>query len=472
MLFHSMQFMLFLPVVFALYWALADNRFMRHLLLFIASFTFYMAWNPAPAVLILYLATCDWFLARWLFDANSDKRRKLFVTISIVNNLSVLGVFKYADWITKSVVDGAALFGVELIYKPIGLVLPVGLSFVVFQTLSYTIDVYRGDMRPKHSWMEVTLYIAFFPQIVAGPIVRAVDFLPQLAKRPTLTEAEGSRAMFRIATGMFKKLVIADLLAANLVGRVFDAPQNYSGGEVAMAVLAYTIQIYYDFSAYSDIAIGVAALFGFTLKENFDKPYLSVNLFEFWRRWHMSLGTWLRDYLYIPLGGNRSSRPRVLINLWITMILGGVWHGADWRFVAWGAVHGVVLMFNRMLWWKFGRPPKVRPLWRDITTGLLTFIVVMQARIVFRAPDISMSWLVFKEQFKAFGPSPNLTPLVTGVLAVAVLGHLMPHRWYDKLVDAFSALPIPLRALALMGLALAIKQVSNFEVQPFIYFQF
>jgi alginate O-acetyltransferase complex protein AlgI len=290
---------------------------------------------------------------------------------------------------------------------------------------------------------------------------------------PTLGENTGARALFRIATGLFKKLVIADLLAANIVDRVFADPGNYTGIEVVAAVFSYTAQIYYDFSAYSDIAIGCAALFGFTLKENFDKPYLSVNLFEFWRRWHMSLGSWLRDYLYFPLGGSRGSKARTAWNLMVTMVLGGIWHGANWGMFIWGAVHGVVLVCNRILWWTFGKPDPNRPLWAKLPAGFATFLVVMEARIVFRAPDMAQSTAVFLAQFKTGSfATPNLTPMVLGVMAAATLGHLMSHRMYDRMVDAFIKIPVPARALAMIALALAIKEVANFEVQPFIYFQF
>jgi D-alanyl-lipoteichoic acid acyltransferase DltB (MBOAT superfamily) len=496
--------MLFLPVVFAVYWAVAEHSKVRQWLLLLASFTFYMAWNPAPVVLILYLASCDFFIARFIEKAETRRGKKTWVIVSIVNSLSLLGVFKYADWITRSVVDGAAMFGVELVYKPLGLVLPVGLSFVAFQTLSYSIDVYKGEIPARKSWLELTLFISFFPQIVAGPIVRAADFLPQLDVRPTLDDKQGARAIFRIATGMFKKLVIADLLAANIVDRVFTQPDNYTGIEVAAAVFSYTAQIYYDFSAYSDIAIGCAALFGFHIKENFDKPYLSPNVFEFWRRWHTSLGTWLRDYLYFPLGGSRCSRWRTCWNLMVTMVLGGVWHGADWRFVVWGFVHGIVMCVHRWIWWIFGKPPPTRErnkLW-VLLNILFTFTIVMEARIVFRSPDIANSWDMFVGQFRAprfelldypafdWGGvdaiwsslnayaevtsqlAPNLTPLVLTVMVAATAGHLMSHKMYDRMIDLFCRTPVVVRALLLIGLSLVIKEIAAFEVQPFIYFQF
>jgi alginate O-acetyltransferase complex protein AlgI len=293
-------------------------------------------------------------------------------------------------------------------------------------------------------------------------------------ERPTLDDARGARALFRIATGMFKKLVIADFLSANIVDRVFADPGNYSGLEVTTAVFAYTIQIYYDFSAYSDIAIGTAMLFGYVLKENFDKPYLSPNLFEFWRRWHKSLGSWLRDYLYIPLGGNRGSKARTLLNLMITQLLGGIWHGADWRFVVWGVVHGFGLAFTRIWWWVFGRAKDPGVVHTVICT-LLTFLVVVECRIVFRAQDIGHAKVVFLEQFKSgwtLSSSPNLTSGLGLVLLAAVAGHFLTHKIYDRFVAGFVRIPVPVRALLLVALALSIKEIASFEVQPFIYFKF
>ena len=474
MLFHSLQFLLFLPVVFALYWAVADRTTLRKVLLVVASLIFYMAWNPAPVVLLLWLTLVDWGVGRWLRRTEGRTARKAILSLSVVNNLGLLFLFKYADWITQSVVDAAALLDVQLVYRPLGLILPVGLSFIVFQGMSYTIDVYSRELSTRESWLDVAVFMTFFPHVVAGPIVRASDFLPQVDDKPTLDDARGARALVRIATGMFKKLVIADFLAANIVDRVFADPGNYTGLEVTTAVFAYTLQIYYDFSAYSDIAIGTAALFGFVLKENFDKPYLSPNLFEFWRRWHMSLGSWLRDYLYIPLGGNRGSKTRTLVNLMITMILGGVWHGADWRFVVWGLSHGIGLSLTRIWWWTFGKVKQ--PTWlHTAVCTLITFVIVVECRIVFRAKDMAHAKVMFLEQLKpgwSLASSANLTGSLGLVLLAAVVGHLAPQRWYDRGVAQFTRLPVAVRALLLVGLALLIKEVASFEVQPFIYFKF
>ena len=473
MLFHSLQFLLFLPIAMFLYWRFAQHATARKAILVVASLIFYMAWNPAPVVLLLYLTLVDWAVGVWLSKVEKPAARTAIVALSVVNNLFLLGLFKYADWITRSVVDGAAAFGIELVYKPLGLLLPVGLSFIVFQGMSYTIDVYRRDLVARRSLLDVAVFMTFFPHVVAGPIVRASDFLPQIEERPRIDDDVGGRALFRILMGMIKKLVFADFLAANLVDRIFADPANHSGLEVMVGVVAYTLQIYYDFSAYSDIAIGTAALFGYVLKENFDKPYLSPNLFEFWRRWHMSLGSWLRDYLYVPLGGNRGSRSRTITNLMITMILGGVWHGADWRFVAWGLTHGIGLTLTRVWWWTFGKT-KDPSLARTVFCTLLTFLLVVELRIVFRAKDLSHAAEVFVAQgdhWSTFS-APSLTWPVLLCLGIAMGGHLLTHGFYHRTAGAFARLPVGLRIAVLLVSALLIQQVASAEAQPFIYFKF
>ncbi len=473
MLFHSLQFLLFLPIVLLIYWSVASTTTPRKVVLVIASLIFYMAWNPAPVVLLIYLTVIDWAVGRALAVVEGRFARKAVLFVSIANNLFLLGLFKYADWLTRLVCEGAAHFGVTLVYKPLGLLLPVGLSFIVFQGMSYTIDVYRKELTPRRSLLDVAVFMTFFPHVVAGPIVRASDFLPQVDERPTITNNVGARALFRILLGMVKKLVIADFLNANLVERIFADPGNHSGLEVAVGIIAYTFQIYYDFSAYSDIAIGTAALFGYVLKENFDKPYLSPNLFEFWRRWHMSLGSWLRDYLYIPLGGNRGSKARVLINLMITMILGGVWHGADGRFVFWGIAHGIGLSLTRLWWWKFGRNKNPSTLHTVVCT-ILTFLLVVQFRIMFRARDLEHGWQVFKAQFDHWSTlaAPSLSPLVLAILGAAIVGHLLTHGFYERAAGLFAKAPVVVRVLVLVLVTLLIQQVATAEAQPFIYFKF
>ena len=341
-----------LAVLFVLGIAIGLGRDKRHralgrvIILFIASSLFYQAWaaampGPYRYLLGLLLGTIilDYYLALWIEKAIDPARRKALVLVSLVSNLGILFFFKYADFVTH-----------DVMHLPVGrldLILPAGISFHTFQSLSYTIDVYRKQLKATRSPIEFATFVLFFPQLVAGPIVRAQDLLPQLHDLPTLQLERATRGLFRIVVGLFKKIALADTLALFIVDRVFEAPTTFSSLEVLCGVYAYALQIYLDFSAYSDIAIGSADILGFDLPENFRTPYRSANLQEFWRRWHISLSTWLRDYLYIALGGNRGAAWRTYFNLIATMVLGGLWHGASWAFIVWGALHGFGLAVTR-----------------------------------------------------------------------------------------------------------------------------
>ncbi len=322
----------------------------RMVILFVASSLFYQAWSaamPGPYryLLALLFATIalDYYLGLWIESAEDPWKRKALVVVSLCSNLGVLVFFKYADFFTQDVL--APTTGIEV--ERLNLILPAGISFHTFQSLSYTIDVYRKEIRATRSVIDFATFVLFFPQLVAGPIVRAKDLLPQLDHLPSLELDRATRGLFRILVGLFKKIAIADTLALAIVDRVFEAPERFSSLEVLVGVYAYALQIYLDFSAYSDIAIGSAAVLGFTLPENFRTPYRSSNLQEFWRRWHISLSTWLRDYLYITLGGSRGAEWRTYVNLSLTMLLGGLWHGASWAFIVWGALHGFGLAVTR-----------------------------------------------------------------------------------------------------------------------------
>ena len=318
----------------------------RVLILFVASGLFYQAWAIAMPgayryLLALLLGTIvlDFFLGIWIENARSPWLRRFLLVQSLISNLGILFFFKYADFINVDVL--------HLDVHRLNLILPAGISFHTFQSLSYTIDVYRGQLRATRSPIQFATFVLFFPQLVAGPIVRAQDLLPQLADLPTLELEQATRGLWRIVIGLFKKIALADTLAISIVDRVFEAPNHFSSVEVLAGVYGYALQIYLDFSAYSDIAIGSAELLGFTLPENFRTPYRSANLQEFWRRWHISLSTWLRDYLYISLGGSRGAPWRTYLNLSLTMLLGGLWHGANWTFIVWGALHGFGLAITR-----------------------------------------------------------------------------------------------------------------------------
>ncbi|MGF1510517.1 MAG: MBOAT family O-acyltransferase [Myxococcota bacterium] len=481
MLFHSLQFLVFLPVVFALYWSVGPGlerwrSGLRKWLLLTASAVFYMAWNPAPFLIVLYCATADYGLARAMGRSRNPRTRRILVTASVVSNLGILAFFKYTNFLYETAVIVSGWVGIEIVYHRLDILLPIGLSFVVFQTLSYTIDVYRGDCEPRSSWVDVALFISFFPQIIAGPIVRAHHFLPQLDRKPVLPDDVGSTALFRIAKGLTKKLLVADLLAANLIDRVFASPDLYTPVEVWAGVFAYTLQIYYDFSAYSDVAIGSAALFGFHIPENFNRPYKARNLPEFWQRWHISLSTWLRDYLYIPLGGNRGGRWRTLRNVMITMVLGGIWHGASWRMALWGGVHGVGLCLTRLYWWRTS-PPARPSWWRTAVGWVVTFLSVMLARIFFRAESMRRAYEVFEGMAIDWADpflwvAPNLTPRVLVVMGLATAIHFGPSDLFQRVNRYFIRLPVLARAGALTAITLIIEKVADFEVQTYIYFQF
>ena len=322
----------------------------RVVILFVASSLFYHAWAAAMPgayryLLGLLLATIvlDYYLGIWIERTEDPWKRKALVVVSLCSNLGILVFFKYTNFFTQDIVNPIA--GTEI--KPLHLILPAGISFHTFQSLSYTIDVYRRQLKATQSVVKFATFVLFFPQLVAGPIVRAQDLLPQLETLPALDYEKAAQGLFRICTGLFKKIAIADTLALAIVDRVFEAPERFSSVEVAVGVWAYALQIFCDFSAYSDIAIGSAQVLGFTLPENFRTPYRSANLQEFWRRWHISLSTWLRDYLYITLGGSKKGAARTYVNLILTMLLGGLWHGASFAFVVWGALHGFGLAITR-----------------------------------------------------------------------------------------------------------------------------
>ncbi len=328
----------------------------RVIILFVASSLFYHAWaaampGPYRYLLALLLGTIvlDYYLGIWIERTEDPWRRKALLIVSLCSNLGILVVFKYTDFFTQDVLGPLglkiSLLGFDV--PRLDLILPAGISFHTFQSLSYTIDVYRRQLKATHSVVQFATFVLFFPQLVAGPIVRAQDLLPQLEQLPALDLERATAGLFRILVGLFKKIALADTLALAIVDRVFEAPERYSSLEVAAGVAGYALQIYLDFSAYSDIAIGSALVLGFTLPENFRTPYRSSNLQEFWRRWHISLSTWLRDYLYIGLGGSRGAPWRTYVNLILTMLLGGLWHGASWTFIVWGGLHGFGLAVTR-----------------------------------------------------------------------------------------------------------------------------
>lgn len=472
MYFHSLQFLALLVATYGLYWLVYRHKAARLGVLLVASLFFYVAWSPWPLLIFLAIAASDHLCIRGMVRWRDRPRvRKLLMLTSVVVNLGVLGTFKYADMLRRTAVWALEPLGIAVRTEPFNLLLPIGLSFVCFQALSYVVDVYRGEASGEHSFGEHLLYLLFFPQVVAGPIIRAADLLERFNQVPQVSAEAGARGLYRVAIGLVKKLAIADVLGTGLVDPVFSAPHEFTSAECLVAAVAYTFELYCDFSAYSDIAIGAAALFGFELPENFNSPYLARNLFEFWNRWHISLSTWLRDYLYIPLGGNRASRPRVLFNVMVVMVLGGLWHGADWRFALWGGVHGLMLVLTRLWWWWRGRAED--PGWLRVGLGMLgTFAVVVLTRIVFRAPNLELAGQMYLRLLEGSLGLANVTPLVWLMLAVAAVSHAVPERLYVGAAELFVRLPAPVRAVVLVGLGLGLRHLSAVEARPYVYFQF
>lgn len=385
MLFASFDFLLFVLPVLGAYWALASKSTARLWLLLVASYFFYMAAARPPggglptkwyfAGLLALTTVVDYSLALKL-DALplGDRRRKWWLWVSLVTNLGLLGYFKYTNFCISAFEDILHTFRIEWAKPVLAITLPVGISFYTFQSLSYTIDVYRGQIRAERSLVRFAVYVAFFPQLVAGPIVRAVEFLPQFRRQLSLDSDAVDFAVWRIFKGLFKKLVFADFIAAYFTDIVFSSPADYTSLENLLALYAFTLQIYADFSGYSDIAIGVARLMGFHLPENFERPYQSSHVGDFWRSWHMTLSTWLRDYLFFPLGGSRGSALRTYFNLWLTMFLVGMWHGASWNFVVYSLLQAAAMVFNRFVRLNAGGPAK--PLYGAAAAlGVLGFLL-------------------------------------------------------------------------------------------------
>jgi D-alanyl-lipoteichoic acid acyltransferase DltB (MBOAT superfamily) len=471
MLFVEPRFLLFFAVVAAAYWAIPSNVWRKRLLL-VASYGFYAAWDWRFLALIGLTTTVDWNVARWLGQTDDATRRRHLILLSLVVNLGVLFTFKYLNFFADSTVALLDAAGIEVSWTTLQIVLPVGISFYTFQSLSYSIDVYRRQLEPRFRLSDFALYVAFFPQLVAGPIVRARQFLPQLEVARRFDRVPVRAALTLFLVGFFKKACVSDNISP-LIDPVFAAPAEYQAAALVASVLLYAVQIYCDFSGYSDMAIAVAAFFGYRLPRNFDWPYFADGIIDFWRRWHMSLSSWLRDYLYIPLGGNRFGETRRYRNLLLTMLLGGLWHGASWNFVIWGALHGGILAIAhgwRQMRGASSAAGSRNPLALGFTM-LVTFWWTCLAWIFFRAPDlataleIARAWLWFESAGTVALPL-NVWPWLAALLGLHAMTRFMPpERRVDKMPPAAFAIAYG----AATAIVLAFLQR---DIQPFVYFQF
>ncbi len=466
MLFNSGNFAVFLVVVLLVDMVVRRKLKLRYAFLLAASYFFYGCWNAKYLVLIIFSTLLDYVIGGLIHNEDRPGRRKLYLFFSVSGNLGVLALFKYGNFFIDNITAAFPFLGD---IPHLDVLLPVGISFYTFQTLSYTIDIYRRKLEPSRSLVEFALFVSFFPQLVAGPIVRASHFLPQLGKAAVITDRDASRGLFLIARGLFKKMIIADVLAVGIVDRVFADPAGYGGLTALFGVYAYAFQIYGDFSGYSDIAIGCGRLLGFNIPKNFDSPYKAVDLRDFWRRWHISLSTWLRDYLYIPLGGSRKGPARTYVSLIATMLLGGLWHGAGWTFVLWGLYHGTILAVTRILGSKIEN--KKRSPMATFAKAFVTFHIVCLGWVLFRAQDLGKALDLLAQVLGRDGWGLDASPGVLIALGAAFLCHMMPRKAEDFFRRAWDRLPAPALAALLILLVGACSYLSS-SAKPFIYFQF
>ena len=529
LLFSSGLFLGLFLVFYAVYIVTRKHSHFRTVYVTLFSLFFYYKAGGNYFVLLILSSLMDYYFAGEIHKSENPARRKLFLAISMVTNLGLLGYFKYTNFLIDSF--NAILssnFALQDIF------LPVGISFYTFQTMSYTIDVYRREITPAKSFLDFTFFVCFFPQLVAGPIVRAKDFIPQIYKKISLTKEETSLALFLIIGGLLKKAVISDYISLNFVDRVFEAPNNYSAIENLLAVYGYTLQIYCDFSGYSDMAIGLALLMGFTLPTNFRTPYQSQNITEFWRRWHISLSTWLKDYLYFSVGGNRKGTfwgyffptiffiasfiwalrmlPSTDLPLYIvtgafllfviaiivakdrkkavrshfnqmtTMLLGGLWHGANLRFIIWGALHGLALAIHKTFTEYFGKKDnKKTTLWQRCSSVffiLLTFHFVAFCWIFFRAKDFDIALTIMNNISELSWDFEKWKAIVLGyenvclLMAIGYIWHFFPANMNEQLKNLFNSMPITFKAVIIALVFWVVYATASSDAQPFIYFQF
>ena len=471
MQFTTLAYAKFFALAFVVTWLFSRARRVRLLFLLAASYFFYAQSGVRFLALIWACSTADFLLSHAIGRASEPHARKRWLALTVVMNLGVLAFFKYLRFGVDNAQAAIEALGIHVPPIALAITLPVGISFFTFESMSYVIDVYRGDIEPHQSYLEYLTFVAFFPHLVAGPIVRPRDLLPQLARAPSWDERTASQALLLIATGLLKKLAIADYLGLNLVDRVFDSPTQYSALECYVAIVAYAVQIYTDFSGYTDIAIGSAALLGVRFPPNFAAPYQAYDIVDFWRRWHISLSTWLRDYLYIPLGGNRRGRVRTYLNLIATMLLGGLWHGPKWTFVVWGGLHGLALAFNRA-WRERAGVTAPRSTAGRVVATLCTFHFVLIAWVFFRADSFRSAHAVFGQLATLTSYHPNLDPRVLAVLGFGLGMHFLPQRLESWVRERFAALPGIAQGLALLAVLLLVRRMASAEAVPFVYFQF
>lgn len=477
MLFNSIDFAIFLPVVFILYWLLNKNLRLQNLLLLIASYFFYACWDYRFLALILFSTGVDYLFGIKISKTENKTTKKLWVWISVITGIGVLCFFKYYNFFAGSFIQALSLMGIRANYGLVQVILPLGISFYTFHGLSYILDIYKGKIKPERNFIDYGVFVSFFPLLVAGPIERATHLLPQIKQQRQFNYLKSVDGLRQILWGLFKKVVIADN-CAGYANMIFAHPGNYQGSTLLLGVFFFAIQIYCDFSGYSDIAIGTARLFGIDLLRNFSFPYFSRSVPEFWRRWHISLTSWFRDYLYIPLGGSRVAKARKILNTFIIFLVSGFWHGANWTFILWGFLHGLY-MLPSIIWGNNKKHTEIvaqgkfLPSFKELLAMLFTFFLVLVAWVFFRAGSISQAFIFLSDMFSpSLFSLPETRPLFLIVLILIFifaewLGReqqfaiqTMGFRWYKPVRWSFYLL---LSIIIFINLG---------KEQAFIYFQF
>ncbi|MCL2329455.1 MAG: MBOAT family protein [Bacteroidetes bacterium] len=463
-------FFLFLFTAFmGIYCLIYRREQLRNWFVIAFSLFFYYKSNGVYLALLIFVCVFDYHIGKKLFITQEKRKRLILLLMSVLSNLGILAYFKYTNFL-------AATFS-DIFSRPFNgfdIFLPIGISFFTFQSVSYIIDLYRRGTEPAQNFTEYAFYLTFFPRIMAGPIVRASEFLPQIRQTPFVSREDFGKAIFLIGTGLFKKAIISDYISLNFVDRIFDNPTLYTGLENLFGVYGYTLQIYCDFSGLTDLALGIALMMGFRLPINFDSPYQSGNITEFWRRWHISLSRWLRDYLYISLGGNRKGKIRMYFNLLITMVLGGLWHGAALRYIIWGTLHGTALVVEKYV--KSIVKIRGNRLTRIISV-VVTFHFVAFCWIFFRADNMTVVVEVLQQIGTAFHSEILFDfvkgyPMVLALMAIGYVMHFLPKRYEDFAQQSLIKSPLILKIFFLVFVIFAVIQMKSSEIQPFIYFQY
>ncbi len=473
MLFNSLTFIAFFAIVVALHHAPFSWR-LKKVNLLVASYIFYGAWSP-PFVLLLLLSTAiDWKAAQWIYSAKSEGARRLALMLSLAGNLGVLGYFKYGEFLLANFTALMKSIGVDYAAPDWNIILPVGISFYTFQTMAYSLDVYLRRAAPSKSLLDFALFVAFFPQLVAGPIVRPSQLVPQFAEPKQASAPQFYWGIALIVIGLFEKVVLADAFLAPAADGAFGAKGAIHPLDAWTGALAFSGQIFFDFSGYSTTAIGTALCLGFKLPNNFNFPYAAIGFSDFWRRWHMSLSTWLRDYLYIPLGGNLKGRVRTYINLMVTMLLGGLWHGASWTFVLWGGLHGLYLAAERFLREAIPEREWFRTAWFKVAMALVTYFLVNITWVFFRAQSLGDASTYLASMF-GVAPAPKKVLYLNEIVpaAIAVAGMVITHwRMRDTSMEAVVARTPAWLIGATLTFMLFMLVISQGSDSAFIYFQF